>query len=221
MKIDRTAIPPETKIRFFDGLFEELVKYPFGSMPKRDMECLLVSLLEKNQIIAGSSRGIANALQINEQRLNGYLLDARYKFQPDTKHENIRRIFAAMKSGAVKPDCEGDKITFALENPVYRADLAQALKDIGYFADASFSVELVKIKNYAFFALLMAHCGPEAEAGLYKKLSEQSGADIKALQDNAFQNASRLEKAKIILKTINNTIPVADILQTALPALAL
>jgi hypothetical protein len=34
MRIDRAAIPPETKIRFFDGLFEELVKYPFGSMPK-------------------------------------------------------------------------------------------------------------------------------------------------------------------------------------------
>jgi hypothetical protein len=67
----------------------------------------------------------------------------------------------------------------------------------------------------------MARCKPEAETGLYKKLSEQSGADIKALQDNTFKNAPGLEKAKIILKTITNTVPVLDLLQTALAALAL
>jgi hypothetical protein len=39
MDIKLDKVQGAKKEAFFDGLFEELKKYPFGSMTKRDTEC--------------------------------------------------------------------------------------------------------------------------------------------------------------------------------------
>ena len=171
------------KAAFFDGFFAEFQKVPFGSMSKRDMECLLIKLMYDHALIdTASNRRAANALGVNETRLKGYLVDTRYKFRTDASLEqSIDRIIAMLRSGetlAVNQGA-GEDFCFVLEDPVLRLDLDQALKDIGLYADTSFNRELVKVRKAALLALLLNRRG--ADKGLYTAIAAVGGEHEKRL----------------------------------------
>jgi hypothetical protein len=90
MKIELDNIQPEQKKSFFDGLFFELKKYPFGSMSKRDLDCLILNLMRQTGITGGNNRDMSNALGKNETKLKTYLIDGRYKYNNDEKEKNIQ-----------------------------------------------------------------------------------------------------------------------------------
>ena len=199
LKSEIRNINAADKAAFFDGFFEEFQKLPFGSMSKRDMECLLIKLMYDQALIdTASNRRAANALGINETRLKGYLVDTRYKFRPDSLKPNVQKILAALGGGKgerLNLNAEADgSFTFVLENPVLRLDLAQALKDAGYYADGSFNRELVRVKNYALLALLLSWQG--ADEGLYKAIAERAGEHEKDLRAYIKKNTTPLEYAK-------------------------
>jgi hypothetical protein len=214
-------IDTNAKAQFFDSLFRELNKYPFGSMPKRDLDCLLLHLMRESGVISGANRDMANSLGINEQRLKSYILDGRYKYGEDKKAENIQTIIEGMKQGSIKLDNEDGKYTFVLDDPIQRDDFSQALKDIGYFDDTSFNRELVKVKDYALFAFLMANRKAETQDGLYKALSGKTGIAIQDMKKNLNENSTVLDKAKSIMKVIGKNISPPDLIQTVLIALPL
>jgi hypothetical protein len=51
LKNEIPRISEADKAAFFDGFFTELCKVPFGSMGKRDMECLLIKQLYDRELI--------------------------------------------------------------------------------------------------------------------------------------------------------------------------
>jgi hypothetical protein len=207
MKLIKHAdeISKEIKAAFFDGFFTEFCKVPFGSMTKRDMECLLLKLLYDHALInSASNRQAANALGINETRLKGYLVDTRYKYRPDVLAENIEKIIGCLHDGkklAVNLEKDGF-LSFVLEDPVLRLDLAQALKDIGHYADTSFNSELVKVKNYALLALLLKHRGEDK--ALYKAIAEQAGENKNALSAYLRKQTTWLERGKGIFEYVKH-----------------
>jgi hypothetical protein len=214
-------IDTNAKALFFDSLFGELNKYPFGSMPKRDLDCLLLHLMRESGMISGASRNMANSLGINEQRLRGYILDGRYKYGEDKKAENIQIIIEGMKTGNIRLGNENGTYTFMLDDPIQRDDFSQALKDIGSFGDISLNHDLVKVKDYALFAFLLANRREETQDGLYKALSDKTGIAIQDMKKNIRKNATILDKAKSIMQVIGRTLSPLDLIQTALTALPL
>ena len=192
------------KAAFFDGFFEEFQKLPFGSMSKRDMECLLIKLMYDQALIdTASNRRAANALGLNETRLKGYLVDTRYKFRPEASLEqSIDRIIAMLRSGetlAVNQGA-GEDFCFVLEDPVLRLDLDQALKDIGLYADGSFNRELVKVRKAALLALLLNRRG--ADKGLYTAIAAAGDEHDKRLAEYLRTPAPPREKGEKVLAYI-------------------
>jgi hypothetical protein len=145
--ISFAQVGKEVQEGFFTDFFEEFRKVPFGSMAKRDLECYLVQLFYKYELIdTSSNRTAANALGINESRLQNYRIDARYKYEADKKEKNIQEVIKRMQEG-LHIESEGENFSFVLEDSILRLDFAQGLKDIGYYSDTSFNNELIKVKN--------------------------------------------------------------------------
>jgi hypothetical protein len=197
MKLQRALqnIGEADKTAFFDGFFAEFCKVPFGSMSKRDMECLLIKLLYDCALIGTeTNRRAANDLGINETRLKGYLVDTRYKYRPDALEANISLIIEKLKSGAAIPSNqrESDDFCFVLEDPVLRLDLAQALKDTGHYADTSFNNELVRVQKPALLALLLKH--RKQEGALYKSIADGAGKHEQRLARYLAERTTALEK---------------------------
>jgi hypothetical protein len=212
------------KERFFDGLFFELGKYPFGSMPKRDLDCLILNLMIQNKIISGNNRDMSNVLCINESKLKGYLVDGRYKYRTDEKENNIQIIIDRIQDGTIKPNYENGMFSFVLEDPVVRLDFSQALKDIGYYEDTSFNRELVKVRDYAFFAFLMQNRKSETISGLFKEIADATSIPIKELEANIDENTPLIEKADKLVRNIMNSakeIKITDIAQMIIRLLPL
>lgn len=135
---------------FSRDLFEELQKHPFGSMPKRDLDCLLFFLFEKHGLLKGkTNREKAQNLQINETRLKSYILDANAKYGTDKKTENLAKLLKKMGDDT-KVAIDGDYLVFLEEDPVVKADFVQSLKDEGFYTDSSFNNELIKVKLSSF-----------------------------------------------------------------------
>jgi hypothetical protein len=205
LKTDIQSISAADKAAFFDGFFAEFCKVPFGSMGKRDMECLLIKMLyDRSLIETAANRQAANALGINETRLKGYLADARYKYRADSLEANITRILAMLagENGerlALNDEKDGT-FTFVLEDPVLRLDLSQALKALGHYTDGSFNSELVRIKNYALLALLLKY--GKADERLYKAIAERAGEHEKDLRAYPKKTTSPLAWTKKVFEYV-------------------
>lgn len=139
---------------FFDGFFNEFKKYPFGSMSKRDLECLIFSLMDENGLIEGSNnRDKAYNLGINTTRLNSYMVDANVKFGKKADENSITEmILNKLLSNSVT--YEDNYFIFAEENPVLREDFIQAMKNKGYYTDTSHNKEIIKVKALAILEFL-------------------------------------------------------------------
>jgi hypothetical protein len=206
-------IPADKKTAFFDDFFTEFSRMPFGSMAKRDLECYLLMLLYEHELIpTGSNRAAANSLGVNESRLKTYRLDGRYKYQKDNKDANVRQVLSMIIAETIRPESKGDTVQFALENPVWRADLFQALKDLGYYADTGFNAELVKIRDYAFLALLVQYCGKEQD--VFRKIIGTAQADAKEVEQVLKPGKTLMKRSDLLIAYIKEHHH--DLLQTSI-----
>ena len=136
----------------FTDFLEEFQKFPFGSMPKRDLDCLIFHLFEKYELIEGkSNRQKAYNLNISETKLKSYIIDSNAKYGKNRQEENLKIILSKL-ADETKVSVDGDYLVFAEENPVIKADFVQSLKDEGFYTDSSFNNELVKVKIATFIS---------------------------------------------------------------------
>lgn len=161
---------------FGQEFLKEFSKFPFGSMPKRDVECLIFHLLEKHKIMNGDdNRSKSENLSITESRLKSYALDADVKYGSPNLEENVRRLMERLcnsKDAGLHTNVWVDDsyVVFIEENPVIKRDFAQALKKSGYYTDTSFNTELVKVRTASFIAFALEEMSVTKEniAGILK-----------------------------------------------------
>jgi hypothetical protein len=192
------------KEKFFDFFFAEYEKLSFGSMAKRDLECLILHCLREAGLVDDSSnRALANALGINESRLKSYLVDIRYKYRADDMAENVRRLIDGLfaREGS-KVSYEDGKYAFAIEDPVVKLDFEQAMKEVGYFADGSFNREIVRVKDYALIAFLFRWNRSDNTYDEFKALMKKTRASERELLAILSQPKSWLERGKEIINTV-------------------
>lgn len=198
--------------------FAELGKYPFGSMPKRDLDCLLFFLLEKHNLTVGNNnREKAKNLNISETKLKSYLIDSYAKYGKDEKEKNLIALLNKLvhatdsNDSAVHASLDGDYLVFIEENPIIKADFAQSLKEKGFYTDTSFNNELVKVKVPSFLGFLLEGKYLKNEDLLKiiktgendKKLIEDYLSKNKTLKDCVFDIYDIIKKQdKFGLKTI-------------------
>ena len=138
------------------NFLEEFQKFPFGSMPKRDLDCLIFYLFEKYKLIDGNSnRQKAYNLNISETKFKSYIIDSNAKYSKSNQEENLKIILSKL-ADETKVSMDGDCLVFVEENPVIKADFVQSLKDEGFYTDSSFNNELVKVKIASFLSFALS-----------------------------------------------------------------
>ena len=186
---------------FFDGFFNEFKKYPFGSMSKRDLECLIFSLMDENGLIEGSNnRDKAYNLGINTTRLNSYMVDANVKFGKKADENSITEmILNKLQSKSVS--YEDNCFIFAEENPVLREDFIQAMKNKGYYTDTSHNKEIIKVKAVAILDFLT----DSKDTKLLKELSNKTEFENQKLKDYFISQKSWKDIAKDVFEILKDS----------------
>ncbi len=160
MTLSHSYFNSDTSNRFYKDIFtdfiEEFQKFPFGSMPKRDLDCLIFHLFEKYKLIEGNSnRQKAYNLNISETKLKSFIIDSNAKYGKSNQEENLKIILSKL-SDETKVSVDGEYLVFVEENPVIKADFVQGLKDEGFYTDSSFNNELVKVKIASFISFALS-----------------------------------------------------------------
>lgn len=213
MKLPKT-IKRENSQQFLDLFFGELSHYSFGSMGKRDMDCLLLhSLLESNIVKYESNRDLANLLGINESKIKNYLLDIRFKYTDDNIDNNILTIInMILEEKKIKLAHEKDFYIFALEDPILRSDLEKKMKDLGYYADTSFNKEIVKIRDFAFVSFLYKFTSGGNTALTLKEIEGEISEKEREIAKILSSKGSLLTRSKKILSLATDTYSQVEIL---------
>ncbi len=210
------------KTEFFDMFFGEYCKVPFGTFGKRDIECLLVHTFLKTGLLdMKTNREMANNLGINEKKLKGYIVDARFKFGQDQLEKNIGTVIGFIFDNAeVKINHDGNQYVFVLEDPVLRMDLGQAMKNIGYYTDTSFNEEIVKVRDYALIAFLFHYRAEGDTWDRIQELSKKIRTDEKELLKTITSKKSWLDIGKELIGKTEEAFSALDLLKRVVKLLA-
>lgn len=176
------------------NFLEEFQKFPFGSMPKRDLDCLIFYLFEKYKLIDGNSnRQKAYNLNISETKFKSYIIDSNAKYSKSNQEENLKIILSKL-ADETKVSMDGDCLVFVEENPVIKADFVQSLKDEGFYTDSSFNNELVKVKIASFLSFALSKNLADKEK-ILKIINEAKSEDEKIMNfENSMKNYKDVAK---------------------------
>ena len=123
---------------------EDYIKKGFGSMTKNDFEVWIFG-----QWLAGSNNKqksnyeISRELRIPETKVKRLRYEVDLQYQETSDEEKKAQIITLLEKAQLKPN--GQQIQFNVENPVLRKYMDHLLKQAGYFADTSFSSEVVSL----------------------------------------------------------------------------
>lgn len=125
----------------------------FGARSKSEINLLVFSSLIEAGVIdpEAPEYDIARALNITPTRVRTLILNWQLRSTPPQRdlHDEIVAILKRTRFST-----DGKLLTFGVENPLLREDIAARLKRRGVFSDASFSKELVKLPVEAFVEFL-------------------------------------------------------------------
>jgi hypothetical protein len=139
--------------KFANAFLADYLTPAFGSRSKYEVDLLVFSSLIEAGVINPKEPAydIARALNITPTRVRTLILNWQLRSTPP-QHDFRREIVATLKKTRFSAD--GKLLTFGVEEPLLREEIAARLKRKGFFPDASFSKELVKLPVEAFVEFL-------------------------------------------------------------------
>ncbi|MBP6766527.1 MAG: hypothetical protein KA171_02040 [Reyranella sp.] len=143
---------PGAAVKFTSKFIEGYLNPAFGTRSKSEIDLLVFSAL----IAAGTidpdqpTFDIARMLNITPARVRGLLLNWQLR---SSAPSDIRQSFAkAVRKTRFAKD--GTLLTFGIENPLLREEIIASLKRKGFYADASFSKEMIRLPVEALVEFL-------------------------------------------------------------------
>jgi hypothetical protein len=115
-----------------------------GSLSKRDIDVLVLKLLEKHaNLELTSNHELSLALRLTETRVRSLRYEANLKYPPSDQNFLKRRLLFILAKAEYEADAH--RIVFVVEDSFIRKSLQAHLKKKGGFADSSFNSELVRV----------------------------------------------------------------------------
>lgn len=133
---------------FADECVKEYVANGLGSLPKKDIDLLVLRLLEKHeQFNALDNHSAAVRLGLSEAKLKSMRYELAQKFYGDEKdYFPNRLLFYLMRAKFLAAgESRNPVITFPIEDTFVRLSLAAKLKQIGGYSDWSLNSEVVRV----------------------------------------------------------------------------
>jgi hypothetical protein len=160
-------IPVTDSEAFVTQFIKEYLTDGFGSMPKREIDILVMNLLMEHANLSDkSNHDLSILLQTTEARIKNIRYEARLKYPPDEDY--VKREFLVLlarsqfeldkRAGA---ELDQGKIVFVMEDDYLRHAIQGHLKEKGMFTDTSFNREIVKISPDSLMAVIREFYGEE------------------------------------------------------------
>ncbi|MBL8102323.1 MAG: hypothetical protein JNM02_07325 [Anaerolineales bacterium] len=198
---------------FVDDFLTEYLSNGMGAMPKREVDILVMGLLEKYaELDRQNNYDLSILLQMTESQVKSLRYVAKLKYPPkEGKYIETQFLIVLAKS---QFDIDKGKIVFIMENSFVRHAVQGRLKAKGMFADSSFNSEIVKIDHEALGNLIADMYGREVakefRSNFTRLLNKEKGIDYDNLKTKFIQKA---------VETLGGAIPAAGLayLKTLVP----
>jgi len=143
---------------FKEEFLNNYLKFGLGSMPKSDIDALVMHLIDKY----GSNTVTAQAIYSNQQvsqnlktpvtKIKKLRYDAALKFGGKVEDEAQARLLIALNNATL--DTEGNKICLIIEDSLAKNWLQGQLKTNQLIFDHSFNTEIIKVSSEGLFKVL-------------------------------------------------------------------
>ena len=143
---------------FENEFLENYLRFGLGSMPKSDIDALVMHLIDKYGAHGGGPMGgysnqtVSERLKTPVTKIKKLRYDAALKFGGRIEDQAIGRLLAALSKATMEPD--GDKICLIIEDSLAKNWLQGQLKIHQQIFDHSFNTEIIKVSASGLFQVL-------------------------------------------------------------------
>ena len=157
----------------------------FGRLPKREVDVLVVHLLERyaDGVSSRSDTELACEFGTTPSRVRGWRTDARYLYW--TNDEQLARVresvFGAIANDAYRT--ETDSVIVEVYDPFVKQQVIDILRRHHQLHDTSFNSSLLKLSRDAFWLLVSVTLSDEQVEALLKDEAFREAIDRQSLVD--------------------------------------
>lgn len=144
--------------KFEQEFLENYLRFGLGSMPKSDIDALVMHLIDQHGFDgSGPMGGYSNQttserLKTPASKIKKLRYDAALKFGGRIEDQAIGRLLAALSKATIEPD--GEKICLIIEDSLAKNWLQGQLKIHQQIFDHSFNTEIIKVSASGLFQVL-------------------------------------------------------------------
>jgi hypothetical protein len=143
---------------FTTDFLENYLKFGLGSMPKTDVDALVMALLDRHgyagssPMAALSNQTVSERLRTPVAKIRKLRYDAALKFGGRVEDQAMGRLLAALACATLEP--QDDKICLIIEDALAKNWLQGQLKAHQQIFDHSFNTEIIKVSSAGLFSVL-------------------------------------------------------------------
>jgi len=143
---------------FEKEFLDNYLKFGLGSMPKSDIDALVMHLLDTYGLNGSPSLAIYNNQIVSERlktpvsKIKKLRYDAALKFGGEIEDQAQGRLLAALSKASLEP--EDEKICLIIEDTLAKNWLQGQLKENQQIFDHSFNTEILKVSASGLFHVL-------------------------------------------------------------------
>ncbi len=144
---------------FEKDFLSNYLKFGLGSMPKSDIDALVMHLLDTygldgSPLAIYSNQTVSERLKTPVTKIKKLRYDSALKFGGRIEDQAKGRLLAALSKASLEAD--GDKICLIIEDSLAKNWLQGQLKTHQHIFDYSFNTEIVKVSSVGLFSVLSA-----------------------------------------------------------------
>lgn len=143
---------------FKSEFLENYLRFGLGSMPKLDIDALIMHLLDKygadsaGPLATHSNQTVSEKLKAPASKVKKLRYDAALKFGGRIEDQAMGRLLAALSKATLETD--GDKVLLIIEDSLAKNWLQGQLKIHQHIFDYSFNTEIIKTSISGLFKVL-------------------------------------------------------------------
>ncbi|MFD2168076.1 hypothetical protein ACFSJY_17605 [Thalassotalea euphylliae] len=143
---------------FQRDFLENYLKFGLGSMPKSDIDALVMHLLDlygvenSGPLAIHSNQTVSERLKTPVNKVKKMRYDAALKFGGRIEDQAMGRLLAALSKATLEPD--GNKVLLIIEDALAKNWLQGQLKIHQHIFDHSFNTEIIKVSVSGLFEVL-------------------------------------------------------------------
>ncbi len=195
-----TEINGENMSDFEKEFLDYYLQLGLGSMPKSDIDALIMHMLDKYgrngspPLAHYNNQAVSELLKTPVNRIKKFRYEAALKFGGRVEDQALARLLAALSCATL--ESEGDKICLIIEDSLAKNWLQGQLKNNQLIFDHSFNTEIIKVSAHGLFIVLKAFFDEDLIIQFEKGYEvSKKKADIKATKEAFKKVAMKFSQA--------------------------